>query len=85
MPKTRRLEEVLNRRQTIPQDDKTVYKRVYLVDKNDLDNLPVEGDPLPGEADAVLGPFIMDISYGQQRGGAKQEVHITAFELIAES
>ena len=73
------------RRRTRPTATGTIYQRVYVVDENDLDALPEEGDALPGESATVLGPFIIKngINYGQVRQSGGQEVIITALLLKA--
>ena len=65
----------------------TMYRRTYNVDPADLDALPAEGEVLPGETSALLGPFIVagGIQFGQQRGAGGQTVTLTALTLDRES
>jgi len=72
-------------RQTFPRSDGTVYVRVYNVDPQDVPDLPVDGDPMPGEEAALLGPFIVrdGIRWGKQTHGGKQQVTITSILLKA--
>jgi len=74
-------------RRTWQEADGTAYRRVYNVDPNDLDALPSEGDPLPGETAALLGPFIErgGVTFQQQPRGAKQQLVLKAKLLTARS
>jgi hypothetical protein len=54
------------------QPDGTVYRRVYVVPP-DL-ALPEQGDPMPGETDALLGPFIEAGGISVRPKGASLEV-----------
>lgn len=67
-------------RQTFSRSDGTIYVRVYNVDPQDIADVPSEGDPMPGEMAALLGPFIVrdGIRWGKQREGARQQLVITS-------
>ena len=74
-------------RQTWGEADGTAYRRTYNVpiDWIKAGELPDEGDPMPGEAAALLGPFIEKdgISFGKQVDGAHQQVIIKSKLLRA--
>jgi len=74
-------------RKTWKESDGTAYRRVYKVSLDLVADggLPVEGDPMPGESAALLGPFIEKggISFGKMLGGGFQEVVLKCKKLLA--
>jgi len=81
--------EDISRRKTWEERDGTAYQRTYNVPVELVGSgqLPEEGDPMPGEANALLGPFIEKdgISFGKSVQGNKQQVILKCKKLKARS
>lgn len=77
--------DIFVKRRTWEEPDGTAYQRVYEMGRGGTP--PSEGDMMPGESSALLGPFIErgGISFGKQLGGGKQEVILKCKKLAVKS
>jgi hypothetical protein len=80
--------EAQNERKHWQEIDGLAYQRVFNLPTDfGPDDLPAEGDMLPGEDYALIGPFVEKngISFRQQRGGAGQQLVLKGKKLATRS
>ena len=79
--------EIKERRRNWTTQEGAFQERTYIIDENNVTNIPSEGDMLDGATLDVLGPFVTrnGITYGRQRGGGQQEVQIRYITLATQA